>query len=70
MWVTVIPIVIGALGTVPKGLEMRLEELEIRKETRRIRNQKKSEDHPDSSIVKISQNTQKSTGDLRRLAIN
>ena len=26
---TVIPIVIGALGTVPKGLEWELEELEI-----------------------------------------
>ena len=30
MKVTVIPIVIGVLGTVPKGLESRLEELEIR----------------------------------------
>ena len=30
MRVTVIPIMIGALGTVPKGLETRLEESEIR----------------------------------------
>ena len=29
MKVTVIPIVIGALGTIPKGLVKRLEELEI-----------------------------------------
>ena len=28
--ITLIPIIIGALGTVPKGLEERLEELEIR----------------------------------------
>ena len=28
--VTVIPIVVSALGTVPKGLERKLEELEIR----------------------------------------
>ena len=30
MSVRVIPIVVGALGTVPKGLERRLEQLEIR----------------------------------------
>ena len=29
MWVTLIAIVVGALGTVLKGLEKRLEELEI-----------------------------------------
>ena len=31
MTVTVVPIMVGALGTVPKGLEKRLEELEIRR---------------------------------------
>ena len=31
MKVTVIPIVVGALGTVPKTLKKRLEELEIRR---------------------------------------
>ena len=30
MKMTVIPIVVGALGTVPKGMEKRLGELEIR----------------------------------------
>ena len=30
MWVTGIPIVVGALGTVPKGFEKNLKELEIR----------------------------------------
>ena len=30
MRVTVVPMVVGALGTVPNGLERRLEELEIR----------------------------------------
>ena len=29
MWVTVVPIVVGVLGTVLKGLEKRLKELEI-----------------------------------------
>ena len=29
MEVTVVPVVIGALGTIPKGLVRRLEELEI-----------------------------------------
>ena len=28
-----------------------------------------SEDHPDYSIIKIGQNTKKSPGDLRRLAV-
>ena len=46
----VIPFVVGALGTVPKGLE----NLEIRG---RI----------DTTV--ICQNTQKSPGDLRRLAV-
>ena len=33
LWIvreTVIPIVVGVLGTIPKGLEKRLEQLEIR----------------------------------------
>ena len=30
MGVTVIPVVVGVLGTVPKDLERRIEELEIR----------------------------------------
>ena len=37
---TVIPIVVGALGTIPKGLVKELENLEIR-------------DHPDYRIIKI-----------------
>ena len=32
-------------------------------------NKKTSVDHPDYSIVEISQNTKESTGDLRKLAI-
>ena len=39
------------------------------KETGRLRNQRTSEDHPDYSIVKINKNTQKSPGDLMRLAV-
>ena len=60
MNVTMMPIVIGALGTVSKGLLQGLEDLEIRGRVESI---------PNDSIIKISQNTEKSPGDLRRLAI-
>ena len=59
MKLTMIPIIIGALGMIPKGLVWGLEELEIRI----------SRDHLNYSIVKIGQNTEKSPGDLRRLAV-
>ena len=55
MKVTVIPIVIGVFGTVIKELVKGLVDLE-------------SGDHPDYSIVKIGQNTEKSPEDLRTLA--
>ena len=35
----------------------------------RLGNKKISGEHPDNSIIKISQNTAKSPGDLRRLAV-
>ena len=35
----------------------------------RLKNQKTSGDHPDSSIIKIGQNTKKSLRDLRKLAV-
>ena len=60
MKVTVIPIVIGALGTVTKGLVQGLADLEIRG---------MGGDPPNYSIVEISQNTKKSPGDLRILAV-
>ena len=44
MKVMVIPILIGVLGTIPKGFVKRLQELEIR-------------DHTHYSIIEISQNT-------------
>ena len=56
MKLRVIPIVIGALGTVTKGLVKRPEDLEIRI-------------HLNFSIIKIGQNTKKNPGDLRRLAV-
>ena len=59
--VMVIPIVLGALGTIPKRLVKGLEDLEIREQ---------SGDHSDYNIIKIGQNTQKSPGDLRRLAVS
>ena len=55
-----IPIVIGALRTIPQRLG---------KETGRLRNQRASRDHPDYIIIKIGQNTEKSPGDLRRHAV-
>ena len=51
----VIPIVIGALGTIPKGLVNEVEDLEIRRQ---------------AETIKIDQNTEKSPGDLRRLAFS
>ena len=39
------------------------------KGSRRLRNQRKSRDHPDYRITKIGQNTEKSPGDARRLAV-
>ena len=61
MKVTVIPIVIGALATVPKGSE--------KKKTGGTGNQGKNRNHPDHSNVKIGKNTQKSPDDLRGLAV-
>ena len=54
------PIVICALGRIPKGLVEGLEDLEIRGQRG---------DNPIYSIIKIGQNTEKSPGDLRRLAV-
>ena len=42
----------------------------IGEETRRLGNWKTSGDLPNYSIIKIDQNTEKSPGDLKRLAVN
>ena len=60
MKVTVIPIVIGALGTVNKRLVQGLENLEIRRPVETVLNY---------SILEIGQNIEKRPGDLRRLAV-
>ena len=39
------------------------------KDTGKLINQRTSGGHPDYSIIKIGQNTEKSPGDLRRLAV-
>ena len=57
---TVIPIVIDAFGTIPKGLI---------KTTGRVGNRMIFQDHPKYNIVEIDQNTENCPGDLRRLAI-
>ena len=59
MKVTVIPIVIGALGSLLKGLVQGLENLEIRR----------VETIPNYSIIEIELSTEKSPGDLRRFAV-
>ena len=55
MKVTLILILIGAFGTIPKVLLNRLADLEIRGQL--------------DIIIKISQNTEKSPGDLRWVAV-
>ena len=56
MKVTIIPIVISAFCTVTKGLLKGPEDLEVG-------------DHPKNNIIENGQNTEKSPGDLRRLAV-
>ena len=51
---------IGALDTVTKGLVKGPGDLEITM----------SWDHPNYCIIEINQNTEKSSGDLRRLAVS
>ena len=58
MKVSIIPIVIGALGTVTKELVHG-----------RLENKSTSRDHPNYSIIEIGQNTEKSPGDLKRLVV-
>ena len=60
MKVTTVPIVIGALGTITKGLLKGLEDLEVGRRVETIQN---------DSIAKNSQNPETSPGDLRRLAV-
>ena len=60
MKVTIVPIVIGALGTVTKGLL---------KDLGRFGSWRTCEDFPNDSIIENGQNTEKSPGDLRRVAV-
>ena len=60
MKVTIVPIVIGALGTVTKGLLKGLEDLEIGGRVESIQT---------NSIARDGQNTETSSGDLRKLAV-
>ena len=62
MKVTIVPIVIEAFGTVAKGLLKELENLGVR-------GWRTSGDHSNYSISENGQNTEKSPGDLRRLAV-
>ena len=58
--VTIIPIVIGAFSTVTKGLLKGLEDLEVNGRLENIQTK---------SIIENGQNTEKTPGDLRRLAV-
>ena len=60
MKMTVIPIVIGVLGTVTKRLILGLKYFE---------NKRTNGDHPDNNIIYISLISEKSPGDLSRLAV-
>ena len=57
MQVTIIPIIMGAFRTVTKGL------------LKGHGNKRTSGDHPNYYIIENGQNTEKSPGDLRRLAV-
>ena len=57
---TIIPIVIAAFGTLTK---------ELLKETGGLGSWCTSGDHPNDSIIENGQNTEKSPGDLKRLAV-
>ena len=61
MKVSIVPIVIGAFGTITKGLLKGLEVLEDGWWTGR--------DYPNDSITQNARNTEKSPRDLRRLAV-
>ena len=61
MQVTIIPIVIGAFGTVTTGL--------ITKGTGEFGSWRRSGDHPNYYIIENVQNTEKIPGGLRRLAV-
>ena len=60
MKVMVILIVVGELEENPQR---------IGKRTGKLGNKRTSRDHPDKRIIKISQNTEKRLGDLKRLAV-
>ena len=60
MKLTIIPIVIGALGTITKVLVQRLEDKEIMGQ---------GKDCPNYSIAEVGQNTNKNPRDLMILAI-
>ena len=60
MKVTIIPIVIGAFGTVTKELLKGLEDLEVDGRVETIQT---------TALLRMAKNTEKSPGDLRRLAI-
>ena len=60
MRVTIVPIVIGAFGTVTKGLLKGLEGWEVGGRVETIQN---------DGIIEDDQNTEKSPGDLRKLDV-
>ena len=60
MKVTIVPIVIGAFGTITKGLLKGLEDLEAERRVETIQM---------TAITENGQNTEKSAGDLRRLSV-
>ena len=62
MKVTIVPIVIGALGTITKAMLKGLEDVEVG-------GLYPSTNYPKDSIAEYGQNPETSPGDLRRLAV-
>ena len=60
MKITIVPIMVGALGTITEGLSKGLEDLEVGGRV---------EDYPNDSIAKNCQNPETSPEDFRRLAV-
>ena len=61
MKVTIVPIVIGAFSTVTEGLLNGLEDLKVGGRVETIQT---------TELLKTAQNTEKSSGDLRRLVVS
>ena len=70
--ITIIILITSEKGDKYQGLARELKDYtqRIGKKTERLGNKRTKGDHPDYSIIKLKQNTEKSPGDLRRLVVS